>query len=248
MKQKILLAGESWVAQSVSIMGFDSITTCTYTEAAGPIRTAIAAASYDLDYLPNHIAGERFPFHLRELKEYACVILSDIGSNTLLQPRATIEDSAARPNRVALLCEYVAEGGGLLMIGGYLSFSGFDGKARWGQTPLADILPVRCLPTDDRVETCQGVKPVPLPGHPVFKGIDGQWPALLGYNRTQAIEDAMVLATVQGDPFIAVKCVGKGVTAAFTSDCAPHWCPREFLEWRHYNRLWKNILEMVTGR
>ncbi len=38
------------------------------------------------------------------------------------------------------------------MIGGYLSFSGIDGKARFQRTAVADVLPVRMHDGDDRVE------------------------------------------------------------------------------------------------
>ena len=44
------------------------------------------------------------------------------------------------------------DGGGLLMIGGYLSFAGIDGKARYHGTPVEDALPVTIAATDDRVE------------------------------------------------------------------------------------------------
>jgi uncharacterized membrane protein len=27
------------------------------------------------------------------------------------------------------------------------------------------------------------------------------------------------------------------------SDCAPHWAPSVFLEWKHYSTLWNNIVE-----
>ena len=48
------------------------------------------------------------------------------------------------------------DGAGLLMCGGYFSFQGIDGKARWRRTPIEDVLPVTCLPWDDRVEIPEG--------------------------------------------------------------------------------------------
>ncbi len=32
-----------------------------------------------------------------------------------------------------------------LMVGGYMSFSGIDAKAKYGRTPLQQALPVLCL-------------------------------------------------------------------------------------------------------
>ena len=45
------------------------------------------------------------------------------------------------------------------MVGGYLTFSGVDAKARWGRTSLAQALPVRILDIDDRVELPAGAQP-----------------------------------------------------------------------------------------
>lgn len=46
------------------------------------------------------------------------------------------------------------------MIGGYFSFQGIDGKARWHRTVVEDALPVTCLPYDDRLEIPEGFRPV----------------------------------------------------------------------------------------
>ena len=52
------------------------------------------------------------------------IILSDIGSNTLLLPPEVFLEGKRVPNRLELLKEYVSQGGGLVMAGGYLSFQG----------------------------------------------------------------------------------------------------------------------------
>ena len=41
-----------------------------------------------------------------------------------------------------LLADWVRAGGRLLMVGGYLSFTGIEAKANYRNTPLADVLPV----------------------------------------------------------------------------------------------------------
>ena len=60
------------------------------------------------------------------------------------------------PNRLELVKEYVIEGGGLVMAGGYLSFQGIYGTARYHRSPIEDVLPVSMQPTDDRVENLRG--------------------------------------------------------------------------------------------
>ena len=42
------------------------------------------------------------------------------------------------------------------MFGGYLSFQGINGVARYKNTPIERILPVNILPYDDRVEAPEG--------------------------------------------------------------------------------------------
>ena len=43
-----------------------------------------------------------------------------------------------------------------MMIGGYYSFQGINGGARYHRTPVEEVLPVECLPYDDRVEVPEG--------------------------------------------------------------------------------------------
>ena len=72
-------------------------------------------------------------------------------------PAATFAWIPGRPNRLVALRNWVANGGALAMIGGYLSFQGIEGKANYRMTPLADVLPVELEPGDDRQETPEGV-------------------------------------------------------------------------------------------
>ncbi len=183
---------------------------------------------------------------MEELKEYSCVILSDIGSNTLLLAPDTFSKSIRKPNRCQLIKDYVEQGGSFLMVGGYMSFTGVDAKTRYGQTPIKDVLPVECLDIDDRAEHPEGVVPVIVKEHEAIKGLPKEWPHFLGYNKTKATAQGEVLVTIDGDPFIAVGEFGKGKSAVFTSDCAPHWGPPEFVNWEYYNELWKGILDYLT--
>ena len=141
-KQRVLIAGESWVTHSIHQKGFDSFTTTAYEEGVGPLRDALEAGGFEVTYLPNHVAATDFPDTAAALADYAAVILSDIGANTLLLHPETFARSAPRPDRIATIRDYVEAGGGLLMVGGYLTFSGIEGKARWGGTPVEEALPV----------------------------------------------------------------------------------------------------------
>ncbi|WP_262199294.1 glutamine amidotransferase, partial [Escherichia coli] len=62
-----------------------------------------------------------------------------------------------KPNALESIKEYVKNGGGLLMIGGYLSFMGIEAKANYKNTVLAEVLPVIMLDGDDRVEKPEGI-------------------------------------------------------------------------------------------
>lgn len=246
MAKKVLIAGESWMTYTTHVKGFDSFYTSVYEEGVGFIRDAIEKAGYEVDYLPNHLAPDKFPTTMEGINKYDCVILSDIGSNTLLLPNDTFAKGKKTPNRCDLLRDYVNAGGSFLMIGGYMSFTGIDAKTRYGETAVKDILPVKCLEIDDRSENPEGIVPITVKEHEAIKVLPKEWPHFLGYNRTIAIPEGEVLVKIGEDPFIAVGEFGKGKSAVFTSDCAPHWGSPEFVSWEFYDELWKGILDYLT--
>lgn len=245
--KKVLIAGESWITHSTHVKGFDIFNTSVYEEGVEWLRKALEEGGYEVDFIPNHEAPEKFPWTLDEINKYSAVILSDIGSNTLLLSNATFARSERRPNRCQLIKEYVKQGGGFLMVGGYMSFTGIDAKARYGETEIAGILPVKMIDKDDRVEAPEGLYPeIVDSSHEVMNGISPKWPFFLGYNRTVECNEGKVIAKINNDPFIAVREYGKGRTAVFTSDCAPHWGPTEFVNWESYPVLWNNIMNWLT--
>jgi uncharacterized membrane protein len=240
---RVLIAGESWISLHVHIKGFDNFQNATYEEGVGPLRAALVSAGIEVEYLPNHVAGTSFPVEIEDLRRYSAVLLSDIGANTLLLNPRSFAEYKRTPNRLELLKRYVAEGGGLCMIGGYLTFQGIEGKGCWKGTAVEEVLPVELAAGDDRVEKPEGVVPdVRLPSHSVLQSIDGPWPYFLGYNRLVARPRAEILASVGSDPFLIVGEYGHGRSAAFASDCAPHWGSPEFLSWKHYGRLWSQLV------
>jgi len=246
---RVLIAGESWVTHSTHQKGFDSFTTTSYNEGAGALRRALELDGVVVDYLPNHLAPTLFPTSLMSLQDYAAVVLSDIGTNTLLLHPDTFERSIPTPNRLSLLREYVAAGGGLVMVGGYMTFQGIDGRARYSGTPVEEALPVSLMAADDRVEIPEGRRPtVRAPQHPIAANLHGDWPLLLGYNRVLPKAGATVVVQIGEDPLLVTWSFGRGRATAFTSDCGPHWCPPPFVEWPGYATLWQQIVTWTAGR
>jgi uncharacterized membrane protein len=253
MKKKVLLVGESWVSSATHYKGFDQFGSVTFHLGAEPLVKALADTDFELSYMPAHEAVEKFPFEMDKLDAYDAVILSDIGANSLLLPPAVWLHSQTVPNRLRLIKAWVEKGGGLLMVGGYFSFQGIDGKARWRRTAVEDALPVTCLPYDDRVEMPEGsTAEVVMPNHAVMKGLGGNWPLLLGINEVEVRDrpDIEVVARIPkeqgGHPLLVLGTHGAGRSAAWTSDIGPHWLSPAFCEWEGYGRLWTNLLEWLT--
>lgn len=158
-RTKVLLVGESWVSAATHYKGFDQFGSVTFHLGAEPLVAALRDSAFALTTMPSHEAAEGFPFTREELDECRAVILSDIGAHTPLLPQAVWLHGRTVPNRLKLIRDWTEAGGGLVMVGGYLSFQGIDGRARWRRTPVEDALPVTCLPYDDRIEAPEGFRP-----------------------------------------------------------------------------------------
>lgn len=246
--RRALIAGESWIMHTIHQKGVDAFTTTAYGTGHQWLQGALEAGGWEVEHLPNHLAPEAFPTTMSELDGYSLVILSDIGSNSLLLSPDTFERSLCAPNRLALLRDWVAAGGGLIMIGGYLTFQGIEGKGRYAGSAVEEALPVLISPFDDRVERPEGVAPtMSVPNHPLASGLPETWPEILGYNRLTARPEAATVAVVGDDPLLAGWEFGQGRSVAFASDCGPHWAPPAFVEWKGYQTLWQNIANWAAG-
>ena len=220
-----------------------------YEAVGAPFVKTLQNLGMDVTHLPNHIAQLSFPDTVDELAKYDVVILSDIGSNTLLLHPEMMFKFVIKNNRLQAIKEYVLQGGSLLMIGGYFSFCGFEGKARYGMTPLADVLPVKIMNYDDRIDTPEGVSPVIVDkNHPIVKGIKG---TLAKVSRLQLFggkAGTQVIAKIRDSVGLAAGEYGKGRSVAFATDCLPHWALPEVLSWKYYSLFWKNIIEWLTEK
>ncbi|NEM92061.1 glutamine amidotransferase [Galbitalea soli] len=244
---RVLLVGESWFVHSIHQKGFDSFTTSEFTLGGGEFRAALEAAGHSVEHLPAHEIATGFPATAAALRERAdVVVVSDVGANSFQLLPATFTHSQLEVDRTEVLRDFVLAGGGLAMIGGFMTFSGIDAKARWGRTVVAEVLPVSILDRDDRVELPGGAAPQRLAEHPIVAGLDAVWPPLLGLNEVRLRDGASLLAACAGHPLLAVGDYGAGRSAAFTSDLAPHWAPPGFLRWAGYGPLFDRLVRWLN--
>jgi uncharacterized membrane protein len=172
------------------------------------------------------------------------------GRETLTAPPAPfdvviISDYAASRLGEAAASAIVAAveaGAGLIMLGGWGSFTGLNGQ--WGSTPVGRLLPVVCAEVDDRRNVASGVwlEPV-VADHPVLAGLDfAQPPVVCGYNEVTPASEASVLlhgrqvrfeaprdgmlspAAGASVPLLVVGAAGRGRAVTYMSDLVPHWC------------------------
>lgn len=243
---RVLLVGESWTAITTHYKGFNSFVTGVYETGLQWFNKAMKTHNIELSHMPAHTAANEFPFNPEEL-DCDCIILSDIGADSfLLHPKTWIHGERT-PNRLKTIQQYVQDGGGLIMAGGYMSFQGINGAAMYQRTPIAEVLPVKMMATDDRCERPEGVQPVKTMSHPIVDELPENWPHILGYQLVTPKQDAKTLATIDNNPFLVVGEYGKGRAVAYTTDLGPHWCPKEYAEWKGYGLLWRNMIQWSSG-
>ena len=238
---KVLLAGESWVSTGTHVKGFNHFAASEYQIGIAGLRKALDGSDIALTHLPGHLVPTEFPTTMDGLAAYDVVVLSDIGADSLLLHPDTFVRGQRTPNRLKLIADWVEAGGGFLMVGGYYSFQGINGAARYHNTPIEKILPVAMLSVDDRVEVPEGFEPAVAGAadHPAIDGIAGPWPYLLGFNEVMPKPDAEVILSAGADsplPLLVAGKHGNGRTMAWTSDIGPHWLPDSFVSWPGYQQ------------
>ena len=247
---KILYAGDYALISHTYIKGMNSWTSGqAFDERAYFLDALREDGELAIDYLPTPYISRDFPSTPEALKKYDAVILSDVGTDTLLL-YPDIFKIPMGANRLHLLADYVKEGGGFAAIGGWMSFGGQMGQGKYHGTVLEDILNVNASPYDDRVEVPEGFRYNPVKNdHPLIKDMGWEKSPLLflGYNRFEARDSQGVLAEYNGDPMIVANRFGKGNTMAFASDLAPHW-GQGFVSWENYSKFWGTCCRWLAGR
>jgi uncharacterized membrane protein len=244
---RVLFAGEAIYQLQTIYKGRNSFSMGRYFEHGGYFIKALEqAGDIEYDYCPTHKVAEEFPWTLEAMKAYDVIAVSDVGCDTFLITQRTMSGERT-PNRLKLLEQYVAEGGGFLMWGGYLSFTGLQGMAFYKRTPIEKLLPVTLMETDDRVEVPEGFLPtIREHDHPILKGVPESWEGFfLSYNRLIPKQGATVIAAIEeydNDPFLTGWDYGKGRSLASAVDCAYHGAAPSFLNWEFTSLLYANMV------
>ncbi len=150
-------------------------------------------------------------------KRFDGIILSDFSAKN------------ASAHSQKMIAGQVARGTGLLMIGGWGSFSGPFGG--WSGSVIEKLLPVRCLGKDDRLNLPGGAWILEKKKHSMFQKLPFRNPPVIcGMNRIQPKKNSRVILTARriADrkefPLLVIHSDSRIRTAALATDLAPHWC------------------------
>jgi uncharacterized membrane protein len=177
------------------------------------------------DYLPS---DRQFGDNLLNNK-YQALIISDYPA----------ENFSTR--QINTIVEQVAAGLGLLMIGGWESFTG--DKGQYADTELSRVLPVIMQSEDDRVNCFAPCLVEKIKEHEILGSLpfEESPPSIGGFNRLKSKPDSNTIllarrfnaSYVNGsftvtslpdpDPLLVVGSYEKGRVCAFATDAAPHW-------------------------
>jgi hypothetical protein len=191
--------------------------------AAGYLAGLMTAFGIGFDYVPSDqpLAASLAPS--RKL-----FILSDYASSMM-----------PTDAQAAILRE-VRKGAGLVMIGGWESYHGHGGN--WDMSHLAEALPVEISREDDRINCDQPALLLKSESHEIVNSLPWETrpPTVGGFNRVVSKPRSATILLVQRfaaiydagrfefnakeqDPMLVLGAYGKGRTAAFATDLAPHW-------------------------
>lgn len=250
MTKRILLAGETFAIMQSVAQGYDVARTSNFVNGATQFLTCVRTHGYAVEQLASERCETEFPLTRDALAAYSVVVLSDIGALTLL---FTPESRTGNPsvNRLVLLRDYVEAGGSLMMAGGYTSFQGMHGTARYHGTPLEECLPVMCLPHSDGLEAPEGLVPLIKTAHPIVAGLPQTLPPILGLNRVapRAGAEIIIEAPYRGKthPLLVAWTFGKGRSLAWTTDIGPHWMSSIFMADSCYGQIMGGMIAWLCG-
>jgi uncharacterized membrane protein len=197
----------------------------TLNGAASYLAGVMHACGIAFDYLPS---DEKFSSSLLAAAKKA-VIISDYPAKNF------------SPDQLDFLAQKVAEGMGLLMIGGWESFTGAGGD--YNKTVFSSILPVVMQGSDDRVNCSQPCLIEKAKDHKIIDSLpfERSPPCIGGFNKFTAKWDAEIILLArrfsvsfqdgsfrfrrlkEAHPLLVVGTYGKAKVCAFATDAAPHW-------------------------
>lgn len=177
------------------------------------------------DYLPS---DQQFGDTLLNNK-YQAVIISDYPAENF------------STEQINTIVEQVTAGLGLLMIGGWGSFTG--AKGQYTDTKLSRVLPVIMQSKDDRVNCFAPCLAEKMKEHEILGSLpfEENTPSINGFNRLKSKPDSNTIllarrfkaSYVNGnftvtsledpDPLLVVSSYKQGRVCAFATDVAPHW-------------------------
>jgi uncharacterized membrane protein len=182
---------------------------------SGYLKTVCEIKNWQVDIIYSNMVPERID------SSYDLFILSDYPYS-----RLGVEFDIQIVN-------HVKNGKGLVMIGGWSSFTGKDGN--YGHAEIGKILPVKCLKKDDRINNYSGLHLEPKEFHEIIN--DLVWdkpPVICGFNKVIPRNESTIILqakpVIVSDlvfeyiPILVVNQYYKGRVSAFTSDLVPHWC------------------------
>ena len=137
------------------------------------------------------------------------------------------------------IVQQVAQGTGLLMVGGWGSFAGPLGG--WRGSKVASLLPVTCLARDDRVHFPGGALVCRAQAHPMWRSLSFSTPPVIcGLNAVRPRRHSRLLLTARrimagthpgqlrldavAHPLLIIDADPRKRIAALATDLAPHWC------------------------
>jgi len=194
-------------------------------EAGSYLAGVMSHHNISFDYLPS---DRQFGDTLLNNK-YQAVIISDYPAENF------------STEQINTIVEQVTAGLGLLMIGGWESFTG--DKGQYADTKLSQVLPVIMQSEDDRVNCFAPCLVEKIKEHKILGTLpfEENPPGIGGYNllKSKPDSDTILLARrfkasyVNGnfavtsledpDPLLIVSSYKQGRVCAFATDAAPHW-------------------------
>ncbi len=246
----VLYAGDYALISTTFYKGMNSFSFAElFDERAFLLEPLKSDTELNITYLPTPNVSKDFPSTIEEISKYDVILLSDLGTDTILMYPDRFKIPMG-PNRLKLIENYVKNGGGLAVVGGWMGFGGQMGQGRYHNTVFEELLDINVSPFDDRVEIPEGSKFNPVkPEHPLIK--DMEWDSspllFLGYNRFEARSKDKIIAEWDGDPMMVVNNYGSGRTLAFASDLAPHW-GQGFINWKNYAKFWSRCFRWLSNK